>query len=224
MSSTNRSDYSLQILTCIHYSEPVQEYRNGESWTQPLCVPEEPAHTLMKIATEVAESKAAARELFDLKGCRPSNNDIVGLITRLNAVDCELLHWQQSLPGSWKSHSLTVKESDRTERADRDTWDGWVYLHSDVWVSVHVTAFHVLRLHVNAVWLRALQESGIEQEEPQSVNDCRNRLRHIADDICACVAPAIGNILSKPDLPPGIATSSISGRAVVSSQALSGAT
>lgn len=170
----------------------------------------------MKIATEVAESKAAVRSLFDLKGSRPTNTEVVGLISQLNTVDCKLLQWQQSLPGSWKSHSLMVKEDDWIDRADRKTWDGWVYIHSDVWVSAHVTTYHSLRLHVNAVWLRVLQESGVEQQGSQSVDDCRTCLQYIADDICACVAPAVGDGLSTADLPFGIAINSISGRAIVS--------
>lgn len=170
----------------------------------------------MNIATEVAASKAAARALLDLKGSRPTTTEVVELISQLRGVDCKLLQWQQSLPDFWKSHSVLVKEDDCADRANRKSWDGWVYVHSGVWVSAHVTTFHVLRLHVNAVQLRALQELGTVQQESQSVNDCRNCLQHIADAICACVAPAIGDVLSKADLPLGIATSSISGRAIVS--------
>lgn len=173
----------------------------------------------MKIAMEVAASKAAARALFDLKGSRPTTVEVVELVSQLHGVDCKLLQWQQSLPGSWRSHSVLVEKDDCADRAERKSWDGWVYVHSGVWVSAHVTTFHVLRLHVNAVRLRALQELGNFQRESQSVNDCRNCLQHIADAICACVAPAIGDVLSNADLPLGIETSSISGRAIVSPEA-----
>lgn len=170
----------------------------------------------MKIATEVAASKAAARALFDLKGSPITTVEVVELLSQLHGVDCKLLQWQQSLPDSWKSHSVLVKEDDCADRANRKSWDEWVYVHSGVWVSAHVTTFHVLRLHANAVRLRVLQELGDAQQGSQSLNDCRNCLQDIADAICACVAPAIGDVLSKADLPLGIETSSISGRAIVS--------
>ncbi|KAF2165843.1 hypothetical protein M409DRAFT_24129 [Zasmidium cellare ATCC 36951] len=206
----------ITIMTCIHYSERVRPYREGESWTELSTAPygEEPAHSLMRTAIDVAALKASACDMFDKEHSpRPEARELVELMSRIHEIDCRLLQWQQGLPESWQSYHVKI-EGDDGDRPHRKTWDGYVYVHRNVWVSAHVTTFHVLRLHVNAMRLRVLRKFGRGSQPSPSAEGCLQCLQHIADNICACVAPAVRDVVLKGDIPSGFKADNIGGRAV----------
>lgn len=201
-------------MTCIHYSEHVRSYRDGESWTDPSTAVygEEPAHSLLRIAVDVASLKAESRVIFDQESAQFDVSELVGLMSHIHEVDCRLLDWQHHLPDSWQSYRVLI-HGDEGDRPQRKTWDGYVYVHGSIWVSAHVTTFHVLRLHVNALRLRVLRKFGFLDQSFRSTVQC---LQQIADMICACVAPAVREVALDSSIPSGLKAEDISGRAVVS--------
>lgn len=205
-------------MTCIHYSERVRSYRDGESWTDlsTSVYGQEPAHSLMQVAVDVAALKADARAIFDHCSPESETSELVELMSRIHEVDCRLLEWQQNLPESWQSYRVAI-DGDEGDRPHRKTWDGYVFVHSNIWVSAHVTTFHVLRLHVNALRLRVLRKFGSGGQCSRTTEGCLQCLQQIADTICACVAPAVREVLLNSSIPHGLKAENISGRAVVSS-------
>ncbi|KAK4494983.1 hypothetical protein PRZ48_014339 [Zasmidium cellare] len=203
-------------MTCIHYSEHVQPYREGESWTDPPSPSqtEDPAQTLMRIATQVAALKADARAHFADPEMAFDGEHRLDLMSRIDELDSRLLEWQRKLPDAWQSHRVTINEY-HGRRADRKTWKGVVYVHKNAHISAHVTTFHVLRLHVSAMRLRVLDSLEMDEKSATSTYDCLYCLQQLADIICACVAPAIEDIVPRDKVPSGIKADNIS-RAVSS--------